>query len=92
VIPIGRHTLMHGKALDAASVLADAERFLAGMRGLFGAMDVLWERSRLCVAENLAALGFEPGQAVVLAEYLERAAGRIDKAERLEALVRHFAA
>jgi hypothetical protein len=96
VVPIGRHTAMHGIGFnpatqsDVTDFWADVTHFWVRMKGLFGAIHILDERARVCVAENLAALGFEPRQEVPLADYLEAAAGRIDKAERFEALVRYF--
>ena len=68
-----------------------AERFASAMRGLFEGVDHLDEWARSVVRENLAELGFAPGEQVGLSDYLEAARGGIDQERAFQRLCAHFA-
>jgi len=69
IIPLGRHTLMHGMEFDAAE-----------MQDFFDTVDMVQELARTRVAQNVQALGFGTGQEIGLGHYVnaarERALGK----------------
>jgi hypothetical protein len=93
VIPIGRHSAMHGILVrgDERFDPQVAERFAGAMRGLFAGIDHLDKWSRSVVRRNLAELGFAPGEEVGLSDYLDAARGRIDKEPAFQRLGERFA-
>jgi len=89
VIPIGRHSMMHGELLsgDEATIDEHAEEFASRVQGLFASGDHLdqWRRNR--VRQNLATLDWAPGLEVPLAWYLSDARNRpISKATAFRGL------
>ena len=94
VIPIGRHSVMHGILIanDEATDERSAERFVTAARGLFAATHHLDEYRRIVVEENLAVLGFAPGAEAELRAYLDGAdESGLDKPAAFDRLVDHFA-
>jgi hypothetical protein len=91
-IPVGRHSLMNavGLSSDEADPVV-IERFPAKLTGFFAAVGQVEEWRRTVVRENLAALGFPPGQEVRLSDYLNAGRRRIDKQQAFERLCEHFA-
>jgi hypothetical protein len=81
IVPIGRHSMMHGIGISG-SVKEDEseeiEAFCAAANGLFEAINLLHEWARLRIAFNVERLGFDPGVAVPLPEYLARIDGKED--------------
>ena len=92
VIPIGRHTAMHGLLVrgDEPFDPQVAERFAGAMRGLFEGIDHLDEWARGVVRDKLRELGFTASGEVRLSDYLEAARGRIDQERAFERLCAHF--
>ena len=75
VVPIGRHSMMHGIGLSGSVKDDDAdaiEGFCFAANGLFRAIRHLDEWARLRVAFNVERLGFEEDVPVRLVEYLAR--------------------
>ena len=94
VIPIGRHSAMHGDVLggDEAAIEEHAEHFVAQVRGLFAATDHLDQWASTSVKRNLGVLGFATGAEVDLGRYVRAARLRgLDKQGAFENLVEHFA-
>ena len=93
IIPVGRHSVMHGQSLagDEAAIREHAEHFVIHVRGLFAGIDHLDIRARACLRENLEELGFPAGQEVELKQYGHAARARpLDKAAAFEKLREHF--
>ena len=92
LIPIGRHTAMHGLLLPAAETVEpqQVERFATGMRGLFDAMGRLHDWRAELVGRNLAALGFPPGVDVDLVRYLAAVRRDLDREAAFSQLRGHF--
>jgi hypothetical protein len=105
VIPIGRHSIMAGVAIHGPAVAdADAREvdrllagFHAGITGLIGGIDRLWEASTTRSDELRAGLGFEASQDVPLHVWLaawevevERHPACWGKLASFRALVRAF--
>jgi hypothetical protein len=93
IIPIGRHSIMHGEFLsgDEASIDEHVEHFVLRARGLFAATDRLdtWASAR--VKQNLEALGWAAGQEADLSRYLRAAQERpLDKQAAFHGLREHF--
>ncbi len=93
VIPIGRHTAMHGLLVHGNEPFDPqvAERFAGAMRGLFAGIDHLDNWARSVVQENLVELGFAPSEEVRLSDYLDATRGRIEKELAFQGLCEHFA-
>jgi hypothetical protein len=72
VVPIGRHSLMHGLALRPSDVHRPdrVEHFVADVHGLAGLIGGLETYSRGVIARTEAALGFDPTADVFLGKYL----------------------
>jgi hypothetical protein len=93
VIPIGRHSMMHGDFLggDEAAIEEHAEHFVLRVRGLFAATDHLDEWTSERVKQNLKTLGCAAGQEVDLAWYLTAARTRpLEKQTAFCSLREHF--
>jgi hypothetical protein len=93
IIPIGRHSIMHGEFLGGNEALIDehVEHFVLRARGLFAATDHLdtWASAR--VKQNLEALGWAAGQEADLSRYLRAAQERrLDKQAAFHGLREHF--
>lgn len=93
VIPIGRHSMMHGDLLsgDEAAIEEHAEHFALRVRGLSTAIDHLdtWTSER--VKQNLETLGCAAGQEIDLAWYLTAARQRpLEKQAAFHSLREHF--
>jgi hypothetical protein len=81
IVPIGRHSLMHGIGISGPVKEEESEEvaaFCAAANGLFEAIDRLHEWARLRIAFNVERLGFDPGDAVPLPLYLARIAASND--------------
>jgi len=94
VIPIGRHSAMHGTVLPLNESVDDERigRFADAMHGVFVAVDKLHEWAPSVVRDNLGELGFAPGEDVPLADFLNAAAGaHIDRERAFERLCAQFA-
>jgi hypothetical protein len=76
VIPIGRHSMMHGVLLAADVDLEEAKWFVSQAKGLFAGSDHLNVRARACVRENVEGLGFPAGEEVELHRYVAATSGR----------------
>ena len=93
VIPIGRHSAMHGELLrgNEAMIEEHATHFLRRLRSLFAAIEQLEHWARARIEQNLLVLGFPAGQEIDLAEYLARAEhSLLDKELAFERLCHHF--
>ena len=93
VIPIGRHSAMHGDLLagDEAAIEEHAEHFALRVHGLFAAIDHLdkWASER--VRQNIESLGCAAGQEIDLAWYLTAARTRpLEKQTAFNSLREHF--
>jgi hypothetical protein len=75
VIPIGRHSMMHGEFLSGGEAAIDehANEFVFRVRGLFATGEHLDQWRRIRVEKNLEALGWSTGQEVDLGWYLSTA-------------------
>jgi hypothetical protein len=75
VIPIGRHSAMHGQLLHVDEALIDehAEHFVIQLRGLSAGIDYLRDHRQSLLQENLRGLGFPAGKEIQLADYLTAA-------------------
>ena len=93
VIPIGRHSAMHGELLrgNEAMIEEHATHFLRRLRSLFAAIEQLEHWARARIEQNLLVLGFPAGKEIDLAEYLARAQhSLLDKELAFERLCHHF--
>jgi len=93
IVPIGRHSLMHGIGWQGTQVNNShaVERFVLKCNSLKDQVDRLERWSKTTVARNLSALGVEPGTDVGLAEYLSPLAEQpIDKGQRFSSLCEYF--
>lgn len=94
VIPIGRHSLMHGVGLTGKSTGPEVHAFTRQLKSLFGRMDDLFEWRRIRFAFNAARLGDAWHGDVELDPYLEAVSSSRDpelsKAKAFEALCEHF--
>ena len=73
IVPIGRHSLMHGIGMSGPVKPDESEEiaaFCAAANGLFRAIDRLHEWARLRIGFNVERLGFDPAGAVPLPRYL----------------------
>ncbi|HZQ66117.1 MAG TPA: hypothetical protein VFA66_12925 [Gaiellaceae bacterium] len=91
IVPLGRHSAMHGDLLGGAEagIREHAEELAARIRTLGGGIDHLrrWATER--TRHNLDTAGFRAGADVPLPAYLA-AVAESDKREAFEGLVRHF--
>jgi hypothetical protein len=81
IVPIGRHSLMHGIGMSGPVKPDESEEiaaFCAAANGLFRAIDRLHEWARLRIGFNVERLGFDPAGAVPLPRYLARIAASND--------------
>ena len=81
IVPLGRHSMMHGIGMSGPVKEDESEEiaaFCAAANGLFEAINLLHEWARLRIAFNVERLGFDPGVAVPLPEYLARIDGKED--------------
>lgn len=93
IIPIGRHSMMHGDLLggDEAAIKEHAEHFVLRVRGLFAAIDHLDKWTSTRVKENLETLSCAAGQEVDLGYYLSAARRRpLNKQPAFYGLRDHF--
>ena len=87
MVPIGRHSLMHGLAYrpDGGQ---DVDAFTDDLRGLVGAQDRLDAWAGEIVGDNLAVLGVARGADVALEDYQDLiAAASLSSRERCDAYV-----
>lgn len=75
LVPMGRHSLMNGIVLPEPRRRSDAEidAFANQLKSLFSRVEQHKERAKATVLTNLACLGFERGEDVLLDDYLARA-------------------
>lgn len=74
IVPIGRHSMMHGIGIPGPVTENDAEaieEFVGSANGLFRAIDRLEEWARERVAYNIYRLGLDVDAPVHLTEYLD---------------------
>ena len=91
VVPIGRHSVMHGISLPVTAREDDeeaVEEFCAASNGLFASMRRLEEWAQERIAYNIYRLGFDLGAPVRLTEYLARIAETSDPDLTAEATFR----
>ena len=98
IVPIGRHSLMHGIGISGPVKEEESEEVAAvcaAANGLFEAIDRLHEWARLRIAFNVERLGFATDVPVGLIEYLARIPASDDPdlcpAASFEALKRRMA-
>jgi hypothetical protein len=91
VIPIGRHSMMHGTMLGATASREAIEEFTSEVEGLFASIDHLHEHASRRIRANLADAGLAGREAVTLDAYLEGvAAAGVRKEIAFERLREHF--
>jgi hypothetical protein len=86
LVPIGRHSLMHGIAMRARPTDAKIRFFVTRFGTLVDRMDHIDKWAGEVVRTNLAAVGLSDALDIELALYLD-AVRDVDRAERFEAMV-----
>lgn len=86
LVPIGRHSLMHGIGMRAHPTDAEIGAFVTRFGTLVDRMNQIHRSAGEVVRTNLAAVGPSDTTDIELALYLDAASG-VDRAERFEAMV-----
>ncbi len=88
LVPIGRHSIMHGVALHTSPRPTDAEveAFVTRFGTLMQRMGRLADWGHEIVRSNLMTIGHSDEASVALADYLERVSG-LNRADRFDAMV-----
>lgn len=88
LVPIGRHSVMHGFGLQTQPKPTDVEiaAFVTRFGTLSKRIDRLCDWAHAVVRTNLATIGRSDEASVVLVEYLEGVSG-VDRDERFDAMV-----
>jgi hypothetical protein len=87
LVPIGRHSLMHGIAMRAQATDAEIEAFVTRFGTLIDRMNQIHTWAGEVIRTNLAAVRLSDATDIELAVYLDATSG-VDRAERFEAMVR----
>jgi hypothetical protein len=86
LVPIGRHSIMHGSALHARPTDAEIDVFVTRFGTLVERMERLHGWGHEVVRSNLATMGPRDAPSVALADYLD-AASSVDRADRFDTMV-----